>query len=252
MALTLGGRHRRGRAGVRLAGRHVSGPTARGTSTTWPTASSRTSSTPTCAPTSPRACGIGGSCTQRPRVRREPVASGRARHRLRARAADTAWRDPVGPPRRRHPVVVRAARRARRRSATPALRHRASRSCSGTSAPTGSSRPRSWRTSSSTRARCVRAQAPLGDGLVLPRAHRCRGRRGGAGRLDERHDAFVMDGRGVRCVGDRPWVTVAETCECALARCRSVTARWPASCSAGRSSSASRTLATGPGPSTPT
>ena len=26
-----------------------------------------------------------------------------------------------------------------------------------------------------------------------------------------------MDGRGVRCVSDRPWVTVAETCECALA-----------------------------------
>jgi hypothetical protein len=37
-------------------------------------------------------------------------------------------------------------------------------------------------------------------------------------RLDERHDAFVMDGHGVRCVGDRPWVTVAETCEYALAR----------------------------------
>jgi hypothetical protein len=37
-------------------------------------------------------------------------------------------------------------------------------------------------------------------------------------RLDERHNAFVMEGRGVRCVGDRPWVTVAETCEYALAR----------------------------------
>ena len=37
-------------------------------------------------------------------------------------------------------------------------------------------------------------------------------------RLDQRHDAFVMDGRGVRCVGDRPWVTVAETCEYLLAR----------------------------------
>jgi hypothetical protein len=37
-------------------------------------------------------------------------------------------------------------------------------------------------------------------------------------RLDQRHDAFVMEGRGVRCVGDRPWVTVAETCEYAMAR----------------------------------
>jgi len=35
--------------------------------------------------------------------------------------------------------------------------------------------------------------------------------------LDHRHHAFVMDGLGVRCVSDRPWVTTAETCECALA-----------------------------------
>ena len=43
--------------------------------------------------------------------------------------------------------------------------------------------------------------------------------RGDAGRrrLEERRDTFVIEGRGVRCVSDRPWVTVAETCECALA-----------------------------------
>jgi hypothetical protein len=39
----------------------------------------------------------------------------------------------------------------------------------------------------------------------------------GRARLAERHDTFVLDGRGVRCVSDRPWVTVAETCECAMA-----------------------------------
>ncbi len=38
-----------------------------------------------------------------------------------------------------------------------------------------------------------------------------------AERLSARFDTFVMDGLGVRCVGDRPWVTTAETCECALA-----------------------------------
>ena len=38
-----------------------------------------------------------------------------------------------------------------------------------------------------------------------------------ASRLAARRDTFVMDGLGVRCVGDRPWVTTAETCECALA-----------------------------------
>jgi len=39
----------------------------------------------------------------------------------------------------------------------------------------------------------------------------------GRARLAERFDAFVMDGRGVRCVADRPWVTAAETCEAMLA-----------------------------------
>ncbi|MEY2434213.1 MAG: hypothetical protein QOC92_3938 [Acidimicrobiaceae bacterium] len=39
----------------------------------------------------------------------------------------------------------------------------------------------------------------------------------GRTRLSDRYDTFVMEGRGVRCVSDRPWVTVAETCECALA-----------------------------------
>jgi hypothetical protein len=43
--------------------------------------------------------------------------------------------------------------------------------------------------------------------------------RGDAGRLRlaEGWEAFVMPGRGVRCVSDEPWVTAAETAECALA-----------------------------------
>ncbi len=36
-------------------------------------------------------------------------------------------------------------------------------------------------------------------------------------RLSSRWDEFVMDGLGVRCVNDEPWVTAAETAECALA-----------------------------------
>jgi len=36
-------------------------------------------------------------------------------------------------------------------------------------------------------------------------------------RIAARWDTFVMEGRGIRCVSDRPWVTVAETCECAIA-----------------------------------
>ena len=43
--------------------------------------------------------------------------------------------------------------------------------------------------------------------------------RGSAGleRLNARRDTFIVEGRGVRCVSDRPWVTAAETCECMLA-----------------------------------
>ncbi len=39
----------------------------------------------------------------------------------------------------------------------------------------------------------------------------------GRERLDSRRDTFLVDGMGVRCVSDRPWVTAAETCECLLA-----------------------------------
>jgi hypothetical protein len=36
-------------------------------------------------------------------------------------------------------------------------------------------------------------------------------------RLLERWDRFVLDGLGVRCVSDQPWVTAAETAECVMA-----------------------------------
>lgn len=36
-------------------------------------------------------------------------------------------------------------------------------------------------------------------------------------RLAARWDELVIDGEGVRCVADRPWVTAAETAECAIA-----------------------------------
>jgi hypothetical protein len=39
----------------------------------------------------------------------------------------------------------------------------------------------------------------------------------GRARLADRFDTFIDDGRGVRCVKDRPWITVAETCECMIA-----------------------------------
>ena len=39
----------------------------------------------------------------------------------------------------------------------------------------------------------------------------------GRERLAHRYDAFITEDWGVRCVSDRPWITAAETCECAMA-----------------------------------
>jgi hypothetical protein len=36
-------------------------------------------------------------------------------------------------------------------------------------------------------------------------------------RIAARWDQFVVEGRGIRCVSDRPWVTAAETCELVMA-----------------------------------
>ena len=36
-------------------------------------------------------------------------------------------------------------------------------------------------------------------------------------RVAARWDTFVVEGRGIRCVSDRPWVTAAETCELVMA-----------------------------------
>ncbi len=36
-------------------------------------------------------------------------------------------------------------------------------------------------------------------------------------RLNDRRSTFIMPGLGVRCVGDRPWVTTGETSECSMA-----------------------------------
>jgi hypothetical protein len=42
---------------------------------------------------------------------------------------------------------------------------------------------------------------------------------GEAGRahLESRYRTFAVEEKGIRCVSDRPWITTAETCECAMA-----------------------------------
>jgi hypothetical protein len=39
----------------------------------------------------------------------------------------------------------------------------------------------------------------------------------GRERLRNGWDTFIMEGKGTRCVSDRPWTTAAETCECVMA-----------------------------------
>lgn len=39
----------------------------------------------------------------------------------------------------------------------------------------------------------------------------------GRARLEHRFEAFAIPEWGIRCVSDRPWITAAETCECAIA-----------------------------------
>lgn len=41
----------------------------------------------------------------------------------------------------------------------------------------------------------------------------------GAALLKRRYDDFALDDCGIRCVNDQPWVTAAETSECAIAHC---------------------------------
>lgn len=45
-------------------------------------------------------------------------------------------------------------------------------------------------------------------------------------RLAHRREAFLTDGWGVRCVSDRPWITAAETCECAMAHLAAGEREW--------------------------
>ena len=105
------------------------------------------------------------------------------------------------------------------------------------------------------RARRLRAQAPLGDGLVLPGARRrASAATTAASAWPSGCDTFVMDGNGVRCVTDRPWITAAETCECAHGPPgRRRRRRRPLDAvRAGPSAARTTTAATGPASSTPT
>ena len=211
----------RSRACLRLAGRPCSAPTARGTSTTWPTASNRTSSTPTPSPTSRPVCGttgcsptIEGSSNRCGRSSNEPSSSCSICRRHAARSSG-----PATPTARRGPSPCSPARRA---SAT------ACAAPSRLAELLGHERP-DWELSA---ARLADVDTrPLARRFPTPSRRSTAGRWTGTTRcspvclsgevgrehLDSRARRSSSTGMGVRCVSDRPWMTAAETCECLLA-----------------------------------
>ena len=99
----------------------------------------------------------------------------------------------------------------------PPLRHRVRFASSAASAPTGSWRPDASATPSPT----TGAASPPRTSSRWTGTTRCWSARStgdtASKRIEERWAEFVIERRGVRCVSDRPWVTAAETAECAIA-----------------------------------
>ena len=118
---------------------------------------------------------------------------------------------------RRRPRPTARCSPARRASTTACAARSRSPSDSATTAPTGScrsarspSRSRTGPSGSSTRS------AGRWTGTTRSSAACCAATRADA-RVALEWETFVVEGRGVRCVSDQPWVTAAETCELVMA-----------------------------------
>ena len=130
---------------------HPAARRRRGTSTTWPTGSSRTSSTPTASPTSPPASGTTGCCTDDRGFLETMWPIVDAGHRVRARPADRpAARSsgPATPTARRGRFALLTGSSSICHSLRCAIADR--RGSSATSDPTGSSPPPASPASSAT------------------------------------------------------------------------------------------------------
>ena len=253
MALALGGRMRRGRAGLRVAGRH---PAARRlVAPVLPGRPGRAGQArrQRHAPTSPPACGTTG-CS--------PTTAASSRRCGRSSSGPSTSCSTCRPPR----GEILWARHADGTPWSFALLTGSSSICHSLRCAIalaehlGHERP-DWELSAArlahvirTRARRLRPEAPLGDGLVLPGAHRRgRRRRRAASAWPPGCDAFVDGGprRALRVATGRgsPWP-------------RPASARWPTSPSASATSPRElfgwaqqyrepTTAATGPAPCTP-
>ena len=221
MALDVAGRHAEAERAYEWLVDDAAARRRAGTTTTGPTAASRrTSSTPTSAPTSPPACGTTGCCTgDRGFLDDLWPAVERALDFVLV-AADAATARSCGPARPTAPAVgLRAAHRLVEHPARPALRRSRSAELVGTSrARLGRRRRRDRRTSSPTGPSAFAPKDRWAMDWYYPVLDRRRSpARTAKARLADGWDTFVMEGLGVRCVSDEPWVTAAETAECALA-----------------------------------
>ena len=200
--------------GVRVARATCSAPTAAGTPTTSATRSRTPRSTPTSLVTSRPAR---GTTTSPPTTRHTSARSGRWSRRRSTMPSTTSARPARSRGAATTPTTARCS--PARRASTCRLKCR--------DRDRGAARPRASRLGDVARrarhrrrapARRVPRQGPLGDGLVLP--HRSVACSAGTRRRRASSSGwptFVVDGRGVRCVSDRPWVTAAETCEFVMA-----------------------------------
>ena len=230
-----------------------SDPTAAGTTTTGPTAPSRrTSSTPTCAPTSPPACGTTGAArgTAPSSTTCGRPSSGRSTACCRCAGADglVLWAVEADGTRTwdyalltgtssiHHALRCGVALADDRRRAAPGV---------------GAGGRRRWSTPIADRPDAFEPKVRWAMDWYYPVLTGALTGEAAKARLAEGWDAFAMEGRGIRCVSDEPWVTASETAECALAYAAigdRATADGPAGVDAGRT--AATTARTGPASST--
>ena len=254
MALTVAGFHKEADAGLPVAGRHPAPRRLAGSTTTWPTRDEG----PPARHQRVRLRGHRGvaplpasPATIAPSRRMWPMLeAGRSTSCCGCSGDDGAilWSvDPDGHARAlpaAHRVVVDLPRLRCGVACAETPRRRAARLGAGRRSAGPRHRPRT---------RGLRAQARVRHGLVLPGALRCaRAARRPRRRIDGWWDTFVMEGRGVRCVSTGPWVTAAETAECALALdARGHGREALGSCSPGRRRIAATTARTGRASSIP-
>ena len=217
MALVLAGRRRAAERAFEWLAVSSAAATAPGAGTTWPKASRTPAGTPTSGAYVATGAWWHYLLHRRPRPARGHVAGRRGGRRRSCCACSSPAVRCCGP---WIPTVTSAATPcspAPPPSTTACAAPWPSPSASGSSGRSGSWPPTgSWRPSSTGRGPSRPRTAGPWTGTTRSCPAPCPVSRPGE-RIDGRWSEFVLDGVGVRCVSDHPWVTAAETAECVMA-----------------------------------